>query len=235
MEALADPIHIVLCGGFGVGKTMLFSRLSRFSAIPFNFEYCPTSGINEAIYQIPMINGVKLELHLYDLSARVLSMPDIPHTVVSILEKCDGALVVTDPLRMGCATWTDIAIDLLLRYGTRNICSYLLVNKMDVGQNDHVLTSRQLDAFVTGNEQLLQWFYTVSHPQLGDLDCSRGHYQRQKPIEDIIRKIVQIVLERRHERLVNLLRMPFALYFKEWKQHDLEDDISNLLSRHGNV
>lgn len=213
-----DPIHLLLCGGYGVGKTMLFSRLSAFQAIPFTYEYRPTNGINEATFLIPLLNGMKMELHIYDVSAKYLSSQQLPQHLLSILQKCEGALVVTDPLRMACATWTDLACDFLLRYREANIPTFLLVNKMDIDQNDHVISSRQFDTFTAGNDQVLDWFYTVSHPELGDLDYSRGHTSKQKPIEDIIRRMVQLALRQRHDRMTMLLSPTWIPKYQDWRK-----------------
>lgn len=222
MEAFLDPIHLLICGGAGVGKTTLLSRISGFRIIPFEHEYSPTLGVNRTTFDIPMINNLTLKLIIYDISAYYLSRPILPDNLQAIFRCCEGALIVTDPLRTVCATWTDVALDLISKYGNHRIPAYLLVNKADLDQKYHVFSSNQLDAFIAGNEQIFNWYYTVGHPHLGDVDSSRGCSFRQQSIEGIVGKLVSLALIRRHKFLPKLLALPMNLRFESLDHMSLD-------------
>jgi hypothetical protein len=236
MDAVTDPIHILLCGGFDVGKTTLLSRLSNFAVIPFQRDYVPSAGLNRATFDLPLSNGTTVRIHLYDVSAELMISPVmLPRPLVQLINRCEGILVVTDPLRKACATWTDITIDILQRLYTRQQEElgekgttfgpphYLLVNKSDVTPSEHVISARQFDKFVAHSDQLVNWFYTVGHPALGDVDFSRGYPLKQKPIEDVLRRLVMDIVARRPISIRKLLMVPMQIRFLHWKHVAVED------------
>jgi hypothetical protein len=215
MQAITDPVHILLLGGYQVGKTTLLQRLTGSK------QYASRSaGLNMATFHLPLKNSLTIPVYVYNLSADILHMTSMPPTLAKMLERSEGALLVTEPCNKATATWTDMALDLIQENCPSEIVKILLVNKADLPWEDHVFAAHHLEQFAVGND-LVDWAYTVATSQLADVDPARGSTLRQRSPEDLLSQLIITILQQRQDQFYKLLSLPLQLRFVQQRSMEL--------------
>lgn len=207
MQTITDPIHIILLGGYRVGKTSVLQRLCASQQL-----FPQGNGLNTAVFSLALKIRLSIEIHLYDFSTDILHMTSMSAALGKILERSEGVLLITEPSNKAAATWTDMALDLVQEYCPADILKFLLVNKADLPWDDHVFGAHHLDQFAQGND-LVHWAYTVAHPQLADIDPSRGSTLHQSSPEDVLNHLILLILKRRQDQFYKLLNLPLQLRY----------------------
>ena len=221
MNNALDPIKILVCGGHAVGKTTILRRLSKMQ---FPDTYERTLGLNAVNFFVALNNnGVQLKVNIFDIGAGLLDSRHRDSALFTELTTdLDAVLLVVDGTKLESMKESDAWIEFLDVHITRKVVKYLLVHKADLPRSLRVITPKNLDVFVK-HSGIDGWSLTVGHPALGDLDINRGSWIRQKPPEDIIKRVVSTVLLRRQSNLFKIIPPDFNLEFSAWKSYGYED------------
>lgn len=210
MNNLVDPIKVVFCGGYGVGKTCLLQRLAGLAT---NETYLRTSGANVTIFNVP-IGSTTIKLSVVDISAELGMAPFNAAPLANLLQDAHAACIVLDCGSTQSLREADQWMDMLSHVPSISI-KYMIANKADLLPGGGVVTGGQLDKF-THMAQLTDWAFTVGHPALGDVDCRRGCVGRQRTVQQIVGFIVQQVLHNRQSSYYKLMHLPISLQLVSW-------------------
>lgn len=219
MINLVDPVKILLCGGYGVGKTSLVSRLASKG---FAREYQPTAGINVVEFSAKLKHSASIMVTVIDLGADLVLTQTDPELIPSITCDIDGAFIVVDGQKSQYLKDVSYWIDMTINMNKRKIFKYLLVNKADMSESGKTFFPTELDALVQ-SASLEGWALTVGHPDLGDFDCSRGSIINQKSAEELLQKLVLTILLKRQSNFCKLLPVPFAIEFGRLTSYDYSE------------
>lgn len=219
MNNVMDPIKILICGGYGVGKTSIVRRLANMQ---FPVEYNQTTGINTVDFVATFTNNSLIKITLIDIGA------DLMHTHIDssffpvLMMDIDGILIVIDHTNIESLKESDMWLDFLSKNIVKKVNKYLLVHKMDLSKELSVITPNNLDLFIQAMD-IDGWSYTVGHSELNDFDISRGHLLYQKPPEDIFKNLILSILYRRQSNIYKIIPIPFIINYKNWISYEYED------------
>jgi GTPase SAR1 family protein len=218
MNALTDPIKIVLCGGYSTGKTCILRRLCNL-LISGNYE--PTAEGNIAVFNIPF-SSTTIKLTVIDIAANLLYINYSTSPLVNLLCDVQAACIVVDCSSKPSLKEADQWLELLDERAPQIKTKYLLANKADIPSK--VVSSQQLDSFchLAG----FDWAFTVPHPMLGDIDCMRGYTPSQKTIHEVIIYLMRYVLHERQSDYYKLLSLPVSLNLVTYQQYECQDQFS---------
>jgi len=222
MNNVIDPIKILVCGGYEVGKTSVVRRLS---GMQFPRDYSQTTGINHVDLVCVLKNNASVKINLIDVGADLIhSQIDNSSFFPVLLMDVDAVIIVFDSTSLQSLKESDEWLDFLSKSIVKPNFKYLLVHKADLPVDKRVITAENLDRFVK-NMHIDGWCYSVGHPDLSDCctNGNRGSLVHQRAPEDILKKLVLKVLTCRQSNIYKILPVPFAVEFKSWITYDYED------------
>ena len=208
-------MKILFCGGSGVGKTAICSRLA---GRPFPVSHTPTLGYNLLKFRVTE-EDVILDIEIFDSAGDILSNEQ----AVSDLCFVDAAIVVVDSTNLDSLKDADKWNEKIDHYAP-SISKLLFVNKADC--DNKVVYPDSLDDFVSA-AGFMDWAFTVGHPDLGDADTTRGTYEKQSTPEEMLRKLF------RQKKVINPQFLCGQLWqvvkFVSWSAIDFADLTSTTL------
>ena len=221
MNNAIDPIKILVCGGYEVGKTSLVRRLA---GMQFPRDYTQTTGINHVEFVCVLKNNASVKINLIDVGADLIHSQMDSSFFPVLLMDVDAVLIVFDSTSLQSLKESDEWLDFLSKSTVKPTFKYLLVHKADLPSENRVITALNLDRFVK-NMHINGWSFTVGHPDLSDccVNNNRGALSQQRAPEDILRKLILRVLTSRQSNIYKVLPVPLAVEFKSWATYDYED------------
>lgn len=233
MEHMVDPVNIIVVGGYRVGKTSLLNRLAGGDWNGLNPDYQPSSSINTVTLGLSLVDGLTLDVRIIDIPAALIGDSTHPklsntfnasHPLASLFRcvRIDGAFVLIDGTQKKSLQESDQWMELLSKIGPKPLMKMVLVHKSDLQVKDRVLTAKHLDKYMS-NTDLVDWAYTVSHPQLGDIDPARGNVHKQKSPEELLLRMVLLVLAARQSNMYRLLVVPHIFSLKECRTYEISE------------
>jgi hypothetical protein len=231
MNNLVDPVNILVIGSIGVGKTTLLKRLANREYVS---DDTPTAGLEVIDFRADLKHSASIRVSVIDVGASLLQSKQSELTFSRLFSTdIDGVCIVAD----GCKVQTILDVrywlDLLAKQGVRNVVKHLIVNKADASPFDLQFSPRKLSSIVRASP-LDDWSWTVGNAQFGDFDVSRGCVEHQRAPEDILRKMVVTILQKRQGNFCKLLPVPFELTFCKWTSYQASE-IERLLEERGMV
>lgn len=222
MENLLDLVKILIVGGCNCGKTTLLKRFVTY-AVPFTDCYEATQGLNIARLSLPLTNSAVCNISIIDVGGELIERQD-PELMNKIVENIEGVFIVVDATNVQSMKDADNWLDLLSKVNGnfKKFPTYLFVNKSDLPIEERVVTTQNLDTFVSYTD-IVDWCYTVGHCELVDLDASRGNMAKQKAPEDVLRRMLIGVMQRRQNNFYKLFVIPTNLKFVSWLEIEAQD------------
>lgn len=219
LNNLLDPVKIVMCGGSSVGKTSILRRLAEMRV---SDEYEPTTGVNIVNFSIPMRNSNTLKLQLVDIGADLIHCQSDSPFFSTLTSNMDGFILVIDGTSASSMKDSDAWLQFFAEKSVGKVFKYLLVHKADLPQERRILSSNQLDLFVH-HAGLIDWALTVGHSQLGDLDFKRGNPGKQKSPEEVIKRMLIVILQQRQSNFHKIFPISFRIDYVSWLALEFED------------
>lgn len=219
MNSLVDPIKILLIGGYGVGKS---SMLRRVAGLPYEAKYIATTGIDVLNLRVPLKEAASIDVSIIDVGAEFLLAH--PGSTMSLLcaNGMDCIIVVADSGDATSILEVNRWLNLITQHGSSKADIHLVISKADIPGPEREFCPSKLsnvikESIITG------WSWTVSNPDFGDIDVSRGCVEQQKPPEEVIRSIVHTILVQRAGNICKLLPVPFRLEFDKLSCFPFQD------------
>lgn len=218
MINLVDPVKILLCGGYGVGKTSIVGRLADAN---FNSVYEPTSGINVVEFTANLKHSANIAVTVIDLGADLVQTGTDTELIPLLATDIDGAIIVVDGQNLKDVNFW---IDMTNKLTKRKICKFLIVHKADMSKSDKTFVPTELNTLVL-TAHLEGWALTVGHPDFADFDCTRGNIINQKSPEEVLRELVLTILLKRQSNFCKLLPVPFTIDYSHWSSYYCSADV----------
>lgn len=214
-------MKILICGGDGVGKTSLLRRLAGNKE--FISTYIPTTGVNILDLRLKCNgNSNNIKVKLIDIGSELINYKADERIFSKIALNTEGIFIVIDASSVQSMKDSDLWIDHLTAIIPRKITKFLLMHKADVPNEEKTVTPRNLDYFVKYSD-IVEWAYTVGHPDLRDIDYARGSLTKQKAPEDLLRKMVLLILQRRQIDIAETVIFPLQFEYIAWSCVEFED------------
>lgn len=219
MDNLADPIKILLIGGYGVGKT---SFMRRVTGCPFLRVYKQTTGIEESTLRVELLQTTSISISIVDVGANLLCKH--PGSTMSLFfaGDVDAVIVMADGDSMRSLVEIKRWLSLVATQGNCKALLHLVIHKADLYSDERKFSPASLSGIVR-ESVFSDWSWTVGCAEFGDVDLGRGEYEHQRSPDDVIRKIVHSILLKRRGNVCKLLPTRLLLKFVESKNYDFED------------
>jgi hypothetical protein len=219
MNTVVDPVKILVIGGYGVGKSSIIRRVAELA---FESRYVPTTGIDVVVLKAPLKDSASIEVSVIDVGAELLLAH--PGSTMSLLcaNGVDCIIVVADGGDATSILEVKRWLHLIIQHGGNKAEIRLIISKADIPAAEREFSPSKLSRVI--KESIISgWSWTVSNPDFGDIDISRGCVEHQSAPEDIIRSIVHSILVQRAGNLCKLLPVPFRLEFVKYSTYPFQD------------
>jgi GTPase SAR1 family protein len=212
MQNVLDSVQIVLCGGRGVGKTTLLSRL----ACQKPPQLIDDVSINSIELTYPLNNSSHLKIGLYAIGSRLIDVIDQLAQLKQLLARSSILIMVIDGTDSESLKDMDSWLNTCSQYFSSAMLKYLVVNKADLfTSKTAILSEENFDTFVRA-AGFLGWSYSVGSPWLGDFSVVRAPPHRQQTIESIIVLLLHNILQKRSSTFYKLFPVPPRFHLVSW-------------------